>query len=811
MAMELSQLHDACRDGDTERVKQLLDGDGGARVDEKDEYGWTALEISSREGHTEVVKLLLDTMLKLLLEKGAPVDEKDKNGSSLLMKASMGGYTKVVKLLIDKGALRNEKDEHGCTALIEASHRGHTEVVRLLLDKGALLDEKIKDGSTALMLVSYIGHTEVVRLLVDKGASVYEKNEDGMTALLLASRHGRTEVVRLLLDKGALLDEKDNYGDTALMKASYNGHTEVVRLLLEKLLEKGASVDKIGDPARIAVAVKLLLDRADLFNPVVTRGDAALLALTGVDEDYLGRMAAAHTRRRLLQRTDERDVPASEVLATAQASMATAQASMATAVLDLVRLAGSAAARARTLRSSDPRSADDHQALFGQLQLAAAACVQNDESGEARGEKAVQKLFGRDDGLKALQHAVEINAKELLAQPVVQGYVTAAWRGELVSRLVDLRDDAPYLAWPLLFLLLLLQLLFVLPLMALVPALEPWLIKKLVLWGESVYFLSLPFVKFGLECAADLALALTLTLIPAAYLVTAPVAPLLLFWVASGLLWEGRQLISAGSDAPGSRSLLEIVTSVRDRLAAYWADSINRVDATALTFSFVALVAFVSAGDSGDPTATSLRVVAVFLLWLRTIRALLVSPKFGPFVMMVFRMLFGDVLYFLVLLLVLLVAFAASWTVLLEPQSSLIAGCAEDLGGVDFHTTLLRLLESALTGDDYFECARDSTNSPVAAWLITFGYVTLTAVLLLNMLIAMCAAATSHSAIPYSYSADLSICYLPHPHPSDHSRILCPGWPRPSTTSRSRRRPTTSSSSRRGRSLSRMSCRRRRR
>ena len=120
---------------------------------------------------------------------------------------------------------------------------------------------------------------------------------------------------------------------------------------------------------------------------------------------------------------------------------------------------------------------------------------------------------------------------------------------------------------------------------------------------------------------------------------------------------------------------------------------------------------------------------------------LLVSPQFGPFVLMFFRMLFGDVIYFLVLLLFLLVAFAASWTVLLEPQSS-IAGCADDLGGVDLHTTLLRLLEGALTGNDYFECARNSTNSPEVAWGITFAYVTLTAVLLLNMLIAMCAAAT---------------------------------------------------------------------
>jgi hypothetical protein len=235
--------------------------------------------------------------------------------------------------------------------------------------------------------------------------------------------------------------------------------------------------------------------------------------------------------------------------------------------------------------------------------------------------------------------------------------------------------------------------------------------------------------------ATHLALALALTLIPATDLATAPVAPLLLVWVGSGLLWEARQVMALSSEA---KSWL---ASMYDRLVAYWGDSINRVDATAFTFSFAALVAFMSTGNSEDATATSLRAVAVFLLWLRVIRVLLISPTFGPYVLMFFRMLFGDVLYFMVLLGVLLVAFAASWTVLLEPQSnSSITGCADELGGVDLDTTLLQLLEGALTGNDFFECARDSTNSPGAAWVISAVYVALTAVLLLNMLIAMCAA-----------------------------------------------------------------------
>eukprot|EP00964_Phaeocystis_antarctica_P006895 scaffold3731_cov63-Phaeocystis_antarctica.AAC.2 len=811
----MSSLHDASRDGDTERVKQLLDS--GAPVDEKDKYGNTALIGASQCGHTEVVKLLLD--------KGASVDEKNKDGCTALWWASENGRTEVVKLLLDKGASVDEKDStHGSTPLMSASWNGRTEVVKLLLDKGALLDERTKGIRflTPLLGASNQGHTEVAQLLLDKRASLDKEDKDGRTALMLASNNGHTEVLQLLLDKGAPLNEKDKRGSTVLMIASYNGHTEVVKLLLDK----GALLDGKAKDC-----------------------DTALLSVVAFDEDQLGRMAAAQVHGHSPQ------------------GQVGDPAATAKAVLQVVRFAGFARARARTLRSSDPRCADDHQALFRRLQLAAAACVQNDEYGKARGKKDVQRLFRSVDGRKALEQAVQIEAKQLLEQPVVQGYMQVAWRGDLVglvvgssiykywrfARLQYLQILAPVstntgdiqvarlwdgsrvtvdrfearqvgnhvtihrdggdrvgdtltvegntlsgsdknklirpvgtvesngdivwehghtsykqssagtpgttnqdlsgtyhsaanpssnLPWVVVCIALLLNLLLLLPLVALVPALESWLTTKLG-GNDGVYLLRLPFIKFGLECAADLTLALALTFISTANLTTAPVAPLLLFWVGSGLLWEGRQVMAFSSNEPTPLGRL------RERFAAYRADYINIFDATALVFSFAALVAFLSS-TYDNAIATALRVVAVFLLWFRLFRVPLLNSFLGPYVMMYFKMLFGDLRNFLVLLLFLLLAFGASWTVLLEPQSSaLIAGCADDLdlGGVDFPSTLLRLLEGALTGNDRFECARNSTTSPAFAWVISITYVTLTAVLLLNMLIAMCAAATTLSAI----------------------------------------------------------------
>ena len=96
-----------------------------------------------------------------------------------------------------------------------------------------------------------------------------------------------------------------------------------------------------------------------------------------------------------------------------------------------------------------------------------------------------------------------------------------------------------------------------------------------------------------------------------------------------------------------------------DRLVAHWGDSMNRVDATGLIVSLVALIAAVTvlSEDSVFSVhgATSVRAAAVFLLWFRFIRVLLISPMFIPYVMMFFAMISGDLLRFMVLLLFVLV------------------------------------------------------------------------------------------------------------------------------------------------------------
>ena len=164
-------------------------------------------------------------------------------------------------------------------------------------------------------------------------------------------------------------------------------------------------------------------------------GDTELVKLDDLikfDEEQLGRMAAAQVQAQLLnvlkvegQEPDKKHFYKEWLVHHSAKLAATARAAR-----QLVRLAGFARERALKLRSSDPHSADDHQVLFGRLQLAAAACIHKDWSGKDRRRSDAHHLLRSDDGRKALEHALQIKAKELLAQPVVQGYIEVAWRGE---------------------------------------------------------------------------------------------------------------------------------------------------------------------------------------------------------------------------------------------------------------------------------------------------------------------------------------------------------------------------------------------
>lgn len=69
---------------------------------------------------------------QLLLDHGAKVDELDGPGQTALMFAAEGGYKEVVEILLIAGADLSIKDRNGETALDKAINKNHFEVQKLL-------------------------------------------------------------------------------------------------------------------------------------------------------------------------------------------------------------------------------------------------------------------------------------------------------------------------------------------------------------------------------------------------------------------------------------------------------------------------------------------------------------------------------------------------------------------------------------------------------------------------------------------------------------------------------------------------------
>ncbi|KAF7968682.1 hypothetical protein HWV62_29682 [Athelia sp. TMB] len=186
----------------------------------------TALQLASKAGDVEFVKLLLD--------QGADVNVAGGRYGTALQAASAEGHLEIVRLLLKQGANVNDAGGPRGTALQGAIMKGQFEVARLLLDAGADVNIDGDGRGTVLQRTSEEGHLDIVGLLLDKGADVNAAGAYYGTPLYAASEEGHLEVVRLLLDKGANINAAGGYYGTALQAASAGDHLEVATLLRER-------------------------------------------------------------------------------------------------------------------------------------------------------------------------------------------------------------------------------------------------------------------------------------------------------------------------------------------------------------------------------------------------------------------------------------------------------------------------------------------------------------------------------------------------------------------------------------------------
>ena len=106
---------------------------GGRDLDEKNEYGYTALCLAAGKGHLEVVTALV--------QAGAGVDVGDEGGDTPLSYAAFYGHLEMCENLIEDGkASVNQANKGGKTPLKDATDEGQTAVIAYLESKGATLN-----------------------------------------------------------------------------------------------------------------------------------------------------------------------------------------------------------------------------------------------------------------------------------------------------------------------------------------------------------------------------------------------------------------------------------------------------------------------------------------------------------------------------------------------------------------------------------------------------------------------------------------------------------------------------------------------
>ena len=113
----------AVEDNDVQKVQAALNQD--IALDTENEIGQTALLVAASQGHTDLVKLLL--------EQGADVHACDDGGDSPLIKAMLLRSQEIITLLLEHGAEINvnKLDKDGETLLTRAAWRGSLDKVKL--------------------------------------------------------------------------------------------------------------------------------------------------------------------------------------------------------------------------------------------------------------------------------------------------------------------------------------------------------------------------------------------------------------------------------------------------------------------------------------------------------------------------------------------------------------------------------------------------------------------------------------------------------------------------------------------------------
>jgi ankyrin repeat protein len=135
-----------------------------------------------------------------LIAQGVDVSELDDSQDAPLVMAAYEGHTEIVRLLLEAGADVAAVDPGmKATALHAAAYAGRADAARLLVEHGIEIDKQGPyNGYTALHDAIWQNNIDVAKILIDAGARLDLKNHTGETALDFARIKKRHEIAALI-------------------------------------------------------------------------------------------------------------------------------------------------------------------------------------------------------------------------------------------------------------------------------------------------------------------------------------------------------------------------------------------------------------------------------------------------------------------------------------------------------------------------------------------------------------------------------------------------------------------------------------
>ena len=143
------QLIEAVKNGETAKVKTLLDEDADSNT--TDEDGMTALQLSIKGHHIEITKLMLDRGAEF-----ARNPESKNVGARELNLAARYTYGATIPMLLAAGAEVDARYE-GNTALMTATNWNNSFGVKILIEAGADVMLRDDDGDMPIFHAGKIG------------------------------------------------------------------------------------------------------------------------------------------------------------------------------------------------------------------------------------------------------------------------------------------------------------------------------------------------------------------------------------------------------------------------------------------------------------------------------------------------------------------------------------------------------------------------------------------------------------------------------------------------------------------------------